>query len=381
MRPARGDRGAVRLERRKPREPPLRVRRDRRLRDRRAAGQRDRRGARACDQRRRPDERDHDGAAHARAGGRRDQRAGRVPRARGHLSSDLCELSARELVDGYGSRAFSPREVVDALAERIERLNPSLGAFTELCLDRARAEAEEPRPGPLAGVPFAAKDLLDADGVRTTYGSRMFAAHVPDRDAAAVAALRAAGAILIGKTQTHEFGWGITSVNDAMGSSRNPWDPSLVPGGSSGGSAVALAARMVPLALGTDTGGSVRIPAAFCGVTALKPTFGRTDARGAWPLAPSLDHVGLMARTPEDLALALSVADRRPQTADRRAALRGVAVVVGPGVPDDAIAVVEGLGARFVERALPDPARCEAVFATIQLWEAARVHEQAGLYP
>jgi aspartyl-tRNA(Asn)/glutamyl-tRNA(Gln) amidotransferase subunit A len=170
-------------------------------------------------------------------------------------------------------------------------------------------------------------------------------------------------------------------VNEAMSSSHNPWDPSRVPGGSSGGSGVALAARMVPLALGSDTGGSVRIPAAFCGVTGLKPTYGRVDTRGVWPLAPSLDHAGPMARTPEDLALALASLDRGPRTADRGAALRGAIVIIGPGVRDDAVAVVEGLGARVVERPLPDPGRGESVFASVQFWEAARVHEQAGLYP
>lgn len=287
--------------------------------------------------------------------------------------SELWQLSVRQLRDGYAARAFSPREVIDALADRIERLNPSLGAFNALCLDRARAEADAGPSGPLAGVPFAAKDIFDTDGVTTTYGSRMFASHVPDRDAAVISNWRAAGAILVGKTQTHEFAWGITSVNDAMGSSRNPWDTALVPGGSSGGNGVALAARMVPLAVGTDTGGSVRIPAAFCGVTSIKPTFGRMDVEGVWPLAPSLDHVGPMARTPEDLGLALG--------ASVQPTLNGSTVVVGPGVRGDAVAVVEQLGGRVVERPLPDPARCEAVFATVQFWEAARVHEQAGLYP
>ncbi|MEA2449603.1 MAG: aspartyl-tRNA(Asn)/glutamyl-tRNA(Gln) amidotransferase subunit [Thermoleophilaceae bacterium] len=280
---------------------------------------------------------------------------------------ELWELSACELLDGYRTAAFSPREVVEALAARIETLDPSLGAFTELCLERALEEADAPRPGRLSGVPFAAKDLFDSAGVRTTYGSRMFASHVPERDAALVAAMRAAGAILIGKTQTHEFAWGVTSVNDAMGSSHNPWDPSRVPGGSSGGSGVALAARMVPLALGTDTGGSIRIPAAFCGVTGLKPTYGRLDVSGAWPLAPSLDHVGPMARTAEDLALVMGV---EPGPFD------GCTVVVSPGLP--AAGVFEELGATIVECELP---ACDEVFRVVQLVEAARVHGEAGLYP
>jgi aspartyl-tRNA(Asn)/glutamyl-tRNA(Gln) amidotransferase subunit A len=309
--------------------------------------------------------------------------------------SALHELSAGELLAGYRERDFSPREVVDALADRIADLDPALGAFNELCLDRARHEADAGLggDGPLAGVPFAAKDLFDSEGVRTTYGSRMFAEHVPERDAAAVAALRAAGAILIGKTQTHEFAWGVTSINDAMGSSRNPWDTSRVPGGSSGGSAVALAARMVPLALGSDTGGSVRIPAAFCGVTGLKPTYGRVDARGVWPLAPSLDHVGPMARTPDDLALALGVLDGGGAVPAGAPSLAGTTVAVCPdlhltspepaveGALRDAVAVLESLGARVEERPLPEAELVAPAFAALQLREALQVHTEAGLYP
>ena len=269
--------------------------------------------------------------------------------------SNLHELGAGQLIAGYAARDFTPVEVIDAVGSRIEALNPELGAFTTLCLDRAREEAATARQGPLAGVPFAAKDLFDTEGVRTTYGSRLFAGHVPDRDAAAVATLRTAGAILVGKTQTHEFAWGITSVNESMGSSRNPWDPSRIPGGSSGGSAVALAAKMVPLALGTDTGGSIRIPSVFCGVTGLKPTYGRVSLDGTWPLAPSLDHAGPMARTSEDLALLYGVLAGASQDAD--------------------------LEPTFVDADLTFLDDAFEVFAVIQAVEAARVHTQAGLFP
>jgi aspartyl-tRNA(Asn)/glutamyl-tRNA(Gln) amidotransferase subunit A len=309
--------------------------------------------------------------------------------------SALWQLSASELLAGYRSRAFSPVEVVDALADRIAALE-SLGAFNTLCLDRAREEARAAEsayapggsPDGLTGVPFAAKDLFDSAGVRTTYGSRMFADNVPDTDAAAVAALRGAGGILIGKTQTHEFAWGVTSVNEAMGSSLNPWQTDLVPGGSSGGSAVALAARLVPLTLGSDTGGSIRIPAAFCGVMGLKPTFGRLDTTGVWPLAPSLDHVGPLARTPDDLELLF------PPSAERRAdRLDGETVVVcrdlhlSPLTPavarvyDQTVETLEQLGARIVEHALPGAERFDEVFGPIQLNEALRVHREAGLFP
>ena len=270
--------------------------------------------------------------------------------------SDLHDLSATELIAGYAAREFTPVEVIEAVGSRIESLNPELGAFTTLCLDRAREEAAAERRGPLAGVPFAAKDLFHTQGVRTTYGSTMFADHVPEEDAVAVATLRAAGAILIGKTQMHEFAWGITGVNESMGSTRNPWDPSRIAGGSSGGSAVALAARMVPLALGTDTGGSIRIPSVFCGTTGLKPTFGRIDTNGVWPLAPSLDHVGPMARTVEDLTLMFEV-------------LTGAAL---PETPEPEL--VEDADLSFLDGALD-------LFAVIQSVEAARVHTASGLFP
>ena len=327
---------------------------------------------------------------------RRGARGALVPLG---VGTDAPSSPACDLLAAYRSRTLSPREVVESLAARIEWLNPSLGAFTTLCLERALDEAAAAERlyargesvGPLAGVPFAAKDLFDSEGVRTTYGSRMFASHVPERDAAAVATLRRAGAILIGKTQTHEFAWGITSVNEAIGSSRNPWDPERVPGGSSGGSAVALAAGMVPLALGSDTGGSVRIPAAFCGVLGFKPTFGRLDTRGLWPLAPSLDHAGLMARDPRDLALGLGVLDEPVDL--KGASLAGVTIVAcpdlhvvdpAPGIAAayrHALAAAESAGARVVERPFPPADRIDGTFRVLQAGEALRVHGDAGLYP
>jgi aspartyl-tRNA(Asn)/glutamyl-tRNA(Gln) amidotransferase subunit A len=151
------------------------------------------------------------------------------------------------------------------------------------------------------------KDLFDTQGIRTTYGSAIFKDHVPQRDADAVRLIKDAGAVIVGKTLTHEFAWGITSTNPHYGPARNPHDPTRIPGGSSGGSGAALAAGMCALALGSDTGGSIRIPAAFCGVAGLKPTFGRVSTTGVWPLAPTLDHAGPMARTPEDVALLYDV--------------------------------------------------------------------------
>ena len=303
----------------------------------------------------------------------------------------MWELSASELLAGYRSRELTPPDVVAALAERIDALDGALGSFTTVCGARALEEAAAAERAyargearPLEGVPFAAKDLIDSEGVRTTYGSRIFKSHVPRSDAPALAAVRAAGGILLGKTQTHEFAWGITSINEAMGSSRNPWDPARVPGGSSGGSGVAVAAGFVPFALGTDTGGSVRIPAAFCGVVGMKPSFGRVSVAGVWPLAPSLDHVGALARTPGDAALLLGDPAPAPAVAT---------VVVCPDlhlVPlgaaqqrayDAALEALATLGAGIEERGLPEAELAGDAFRVVQLYEAGRVHRGAGLWP
>lgn len=315
--------------------------------------------------------------------------------------AEVWVLTAGELLDGYRKRTFSPVEVVDALGARIEAHDDELDAFTTLCLDRARAEAAAhesayrrgEEAGPLAGVPIGVKDLFDSASVRTTYGSPMFADHVPARDAAALERVRRAGAILIGKTQTHEFAWGISSVNELMGTSRNPWRRDRVSGGSSGGSAVALACGFVPIALGSDTGGSIRVPSNFCGTVGLKPTYGRISAEGVFPLAPSLDHPGPMARTPADAALVFSVlADDAlgPSDIPRLAQLRvGVcpdlhSVALAPEIEaafDAATDAVRGIGAKVIDVAMPEAADAYATFGVIQRCEALRTHLEAGLFP
>ena len=327
---------------------------------------------------------------------------------------ELVCLSAEELLDGYRRRRFSPVEAVGAHAARIEELNPRLGAFTTLCIERAVDEARAAEEqylsgdarGSLAGVPFGVKDLFDSADVRTTYGSPMFAEHVPAADAEAVRRAREAGAILIGKTQTHEFAWGITSVNLLMGSSRNPWAPQRMSGGSSGGSAVALAAHLVPLALGSDTGGSIRVPSTFCGTVGLKPTYGRVSAAGVFPLARSLDHPGPMARTPADVALLLQaiagVDPGDPATEDvplgdvsqeLDVGLSGLRVGLCPDlhlVPlapvvqssfDVAVGAIQRLGGELVEVGFPDAGRIYDTFGVIQRAEALFSHTQAGLFP
>ncbi len=234
----------------------------------------------------------------------------------------------------------------------------------------------------------------------------MFAEHVPARDAEAVRRARAAGAIVVGKTQTHEFAWGISSVNAAMGTAHNPWDITRIAGGSSGGSAVALAAGLVPLALGSDTGGSIRIPSAFCGTVGLKPSYGRMSTAGIFPLAPTLDHAGPMARSPADAALLLAVIAgldpgdpataqaprlRRPPTIEGTLAGLRVALCpdlqplrLAPGLDaafERASRRVSELGGALVELALPEAASAAESYMAIQRAEALHGHVQAGLYP
>lgn len=334
--------------------------------------------------------------------------------------AEVLELDAFALRHRYAARQLSPVEVLDAVARRIEEIDPELNAFTTVCLDRTRAEAERAErnfadgsAGALEGIPIAVKDLFDTAGVRTTYGSAIYAANLPDADAEAVRLVREAGAILVGKTSTHEFAWGITAENPHYGACHNPWDPERVSGGSSGGSAVALAARAVPLALGTDTGGSIRIPAAFCGVVGLKPSFGRVSADGVFPLARSLDHVGPMARRPRDAGLLLSVlagGTRRahavgagspqpdPLAGERRAesgegALDGATVGICPDLNGaeptaeveralaDALATMQGLGAGAVELELEERELIGPTFAIVQRSEALDAHRSRGLFP
>ena len=224
-------------------------------------------------------------------------------------------LTARALVKEYTSGTATPSSVVRGALGRIESLNPALNAFITVLGESALRAAEESdrryragRPlGPLDGVPVAVKDLIYIEGVRCTAGSRILADNVAPYDAPVVAKLKAAGAVLVGTTNLHEFAAGTTSVNPHYGAVKNPWNLNRVAGGSSGGSAAAVASSMVPLALGTDTAGSVRIPAALCGVLGLKPTYGRVSRLGVVPLSTSLDTVGVLSRSSTDAAAALGV--------------------------------------------------------------------------
>jgi aspartyl-tRNA(Asn)/glutamyl-tRNA(Gln) amidotransferase subunit A len=310
--------------------------------------------------------------------------------------TELVDLGTAELLDGFRARRLSPAEVLDAHAARIAAVDGDLSAFSALCLERAAAEARGAesayrtggQPGPLAGLPFAAKDIFDSADVPTAYGSPMFAGHVPGADAVAIARLRAAGAILVGKTNTHEFAWGITSVNPRVATPRNPADRRRIAGGSSGGSAVALASHQVPFALGSDTGGSVRIPSSFCGTAGLKPTFNAISRAGVWPLAASLDHVGAMARTVGDLAPWLTELSGPAGAPDRRARI-GICpdlhrIDLAPDIQvvfDDAVSALGDVGAAVSEVAFAGADRIHPTFVTIQAAEAVISHRRAGLFP
>ena len=231
-------------------------------------------------------------------------------------ATDLCFTPATTLVSLIARRKVSPLEVVQAVLARIERVNPRLNAYCTVAAEQALDAAKRAtaamrrqggRRGPLHGVPVSIKDLTPTKGIRTTWGSKIYEHHVPDEDALLVARLKAAGAIVIGKTNTPEFGAGPNTFNAVFGVTRNPWNPALTPAGSTGGGAVALATGLGPLAAGTDLGGSLRLPAAFCGVVGFRTSPGLVPVYPA-PLAWDPWSVsGPMARTVADTALMLSV--------------------------------------------------------------------------
>jgi len=229
------------------------------------------------------------------------------------VTTESLPFSLAALVRAYGERRLSPVEVVEALLGRIEAADGELNSFVTALPERALEEAARAERGILAGepagtlhgVPVGLKDIVYTKDVRTTMGSAFFAGFVPDHDASVTVMLAEGGAILMGKLHTHEIAYGPTGDRSYFGPARNPHDASRVPGGSSSGSAAAVAAGLLYGALGSDTGGSVRIPAALCGVVGMKPTFGRVSKRGVFPVSALLDHVGPLTRTVEDNALLL----------------------------------------------------------------------------
>jgi aspartyl-tRNA(Asn)/glutamyl-tRNA(Gln) amidotransferase subunit A len=301
-------------------------------------------------------------------------------------SSELTALSLREAGAGIAARAVSSRELVDAALARIEATDGRVGAFLAVAADRARAAAAAAdaraargeRRSEIDGVPVAVKDLFATRGVATTAASRILEGFVPPYDATVVERLEAAGAVIVGKLNMDEFAMGSSNENSGYRPCANPWDLARTPGGSSGGSAAALAARMVHGTLGTDTGGSIRLPASFCGVVGVKPTYGRVSRYGVVAFASSLDQPGPLARTVEDAALLLGKIaghDPRDLTSSTRpvddylANLEDGAAGLRVGVPREwlaggldagveqrvraALATYERLGARLVEISLP----------------------------
>lgn len=302
---------------------------------------------------------------------------------------------------------LSPVELTEAVLARIERLNGHMRAFITVTGDEAMRQARHAeqrvtrcaRLGPLHGVPVNLKDLYDTAGILTTGGSKVFEDRIPMVDAAAVTLLKQAGAVIVGKTNLHEFAFGTTSVNPHYGAARNPWHPERITGGSSGGSASAVAMSLGFGSLGSDTGGSIRIPAALCGVVGMKPTYGRASVRGLIPLSPSLDHAGPIAQTVEDIAALLQViAGHDPEdpltrldpvpryaqalTADIRSIRVGVPCSyfferVAPDIESavrQAIAVLEQLGAQLVEVDFPSAAKQGDIFQKIAAAEAYAYH-------
>ena len=307
----------------------------------------------------------------------------------------LTKAPMAEIARSLRRRTVSPLELVDAYSRRIEAAG-GLHAFITLPGERARREARRAErrlargePGALLGVPIAVKDLFATRGVRTTAGSRILKDWVPSRDAAVIARLRAAGAIIFGKTNLHEFAYGVSNANPWWGVARNPHDPRRSPGGSSGGSAIAVVAGLCAGALGSDTGGSIRVPASLCGCVGLKPTFGLIPLEGTFPLGWSLDHAGPLARTVGDAGLLLDVmigmdTGRRA----RRTATRGlrVGVLRGPIIQkvqpriaqqvDAASAALRRRGLRVREISIPEMEWTVAMQLVTLRAEASAVHRR-----
>jgi aspartyl-tRNA(Asn)/glutamyl-tRNA(Gln) amidotransferase subunit A len=312
-----------------------------------------------------------------------------------HLTGgdDLLFAPIATVAAAYRQGTLSPVEVTERTLARIDALNPTLNAFitvtADVALHAARRAAAELAAGTdrglLHGIPVALKDLVNTAGVRTTCGSRLLADHVPSTDASVVRHLAAAGAVIVGKTNLLEFAYGI--VHPDFGPTANPYDPARTAGGSSGGSAAAVAAGLCYAAVGTDTGGSIRVPAAYCGVAGLKPTYGLVSLDGIFPLSWSLDHAGPLARSAADAGLLLdALLGQRPvpvQPAALAALRLGVLSAHRNGhelqAPvqaafDAACAALERAGATLHELDIPDLALADGVLLSVIAPEASAIH-------
>lgn len=325
------------------------------------------------------------------------------------MSDDLTYLSIAEAAARIRRRDLSPVDLTEACLARIGIADGKLNAFITLTAETALAEAKAAADeiaagkhrGPLHGIPVALKDIFDVAGVKTTAASKILAENVPSEDSGVTRKLREAGAVLLGKTNLHQFAFGATGRSSDFGPACNPWDVARVTGGSSSGSGAAVASGECFMAMGTDTGGSIRIPASLCGTVGLKPTFGRVSKAGLLPLSWSLDHAGPLTRTAEDAAIVLQAIAGRDErddwsshepvpdyTASLRDGVKGLRI----GVPDsffnesllpeidaavkEAVKVLEGLGAAVEPVTLPFIADIPNAVTAIMLPEALAYHQK-----
>jgi aspartyl-tRNA(Asn)/glutamyl-tRNA(Gln) amidotransferase subunit A len=320
---------------------------------------------------------------------------------------EICYMGAGDLSKLVQSKEISPVEIIEAHLTRIDATEPVLNSFITLLADQARKSARQAEKdiqagrykGPLHGIPVALKDLYNTGGVRTTSGSKIFDTFIPTEDCTVAAKFHQAGAILLGKLNMHQFAYGPTGENPDYGHMHNPWNPDMVTGGSSGGSGSAAAAGQCTITTGSDTGGSIRIPAALCGIVGLKPTYGLVSRYGLSALSWSLDHPGPMTRTVEDTAITMNViaghdpkdvASAKVDIPDYTSALTGdvkglrIGIVkeyfeapLDPQVRKavmDAISLLESMGAEIKEVSYPMFNQSQAISSTVLMSEATAYH-------
>jgi aspartyl-tRNA(Asn)/glutamyl-tRNA(Gln) amidotransferase subunit A len=328
--------------------------------------------------------------------------------------TELAFATIAEIANLFRTGKLSPVELTELMLTRIERTGPKLNAYITVTNELARAQAKRAEAelgvrgkrktrtdrGLLHGIPLSLKDNICTEGIRTTAGSKILRDYFPERDAPVVTRLKQAGAVLLGKTNMHEFAYGVTTNNPHYGAARNPWDTTRIPGGSSGGSAAAVAGGLCFGSIGTDTGGSIRIPAALCGIVGLKPGLGRVDVTGVIPLSVTHDCVGPLARTVADTAILFrAIVDGNGKGESERSHLSSTRKLskVRVGIPRDfffdvissevqksfhaAVKCIRGLGAKIKEVSIPLLAQTEQAGNRIAWAEASYYHQQTGWFP
>jgi aspartyl-tRNA(Asn)/glutamyl-tRNA(Gln) amidotransferase subunit A len=324
--------------------------------------------------------------------------------------TELAFATIAEIARLFRAGKLTPVELTELILGRIERLNPKLNAYVTVTDEVARRQAKRAEAelgvrgkrktrtdrGLLHGIPISLKDNICTESIRTTAGSKILGDYFPEQDARVVTRLKQAGAVLLGKTNMHEFAYGVTTNNPHYGPGRNPWDTTRIPGGSSGGSAAAVAAGLCFGSIGTDTGGSIRIPAALCGIVGLKPAFGAVDVTGVIPLSVTHDCVGPLARTAGDAAILFQAIVDGGGEARRRSVARKLSKI-RLGIPREfffevisgevkkgfeiAVGSIRALGAKIKEVSIPLLAQTEKAGNRIAWAEASHYHEQSGWFP